>query len=122
MEPMSISESLGFRLSPKALRLYDEMGLLPPSRVDAATGYRSYGADQPARLTTALRQLGMTLAEITVVIDLDPEIATERVADYWSGAETEYAARRDRADFVGDRRRLFRPDCGSSGNRPMSSR
>ena len=30
------------RLSPKALRLYDELGLLPPARVDPATGYRYY--------------------------------------------------------------------------------
>jgi DNA-binding transcriptional MerR regulator len=103
VEPMSISEfARRSRLSPKALRLYDEMGLLPPARVDAATGYRVYGADQlePARLIAALRQLGMPLAEIKVVIDLDPEIAAKRVADYWSGAETEYAARRDLADFV----------------------
>jgi MerR family regulatory protein len=28
------------RLSPKALRLYDELGLLVPDHVDAATGYR----------------------------------------------------------------------------------
>ena len=30
------------RLSPKALRLYDELGLLPPARVDPMTGYRLY--------------------------------------------------------------------------------
>ena len=53
MESMSISEfARRSRLSPKALRLYDEMGLLPPARVDAVTGYRLYGTDQiePARL------------------------------------------------------------------------
>jgi DNA-binding transcriptional MerR regulator len=28
------------RLSAKALRRYDELGLLPPARVDSMTGYR----------------------------------------------------------------------------------
>jgi hypothetical protein len=46
MEPMSISTfAQRSRLSPTALRLYDEMGLLPPARVDAVTGYRFYEAD-----------------------------------------------------------------------------
>jgi PPM family protein phosphatase len=95
MEPMSISEfARHSHLSPKALRLYDEMGLLPPARVDAVTSYRFYGAGQiePARLIAALRQLGMALGEIKVVLDREPEIAADRVADYWSGVETEHAA------------------------------
>ena len=32
------------RLSHKALRLYAELGLLPPARIDPETGYRFYGA------------------------------------------------------------------------------
>jgi PPM family protein phosphatase len=66
------------------------MGLLPPARVDAITGYRFYGIDQieSARLTAALRQLGIPLAEIKVVLDLEPEIAADRVADCWSRVET----------------------------------
>jgi DNA-binding transcriptional MerR regulator len=103
MEPMGISEFARLsRLSPKALRLYDEMGLLPPARVDAGTGYRFYGTDQiePARLIAALRQLGIPLAEIKVVIDLEPEMAADRIAGYWSGVETEHVARRALADFV----------------------
>jgi protein phosphatase len=58
MDPMSISEfARRSRLSPKALRLYDEMGLLPPARIDVVTGCRCYGGDQiePARLIAALR-------------------------------------------------------------------
>lgn len=39
----------------------------------------------------ALRQLGMPLGEIKVVLDLEPEMAADRVADYWSGVETEHA-------------------------------
>jgi PPM family protein phosphatase len=96
MEQMSISEfARRSRLSPKALRLYDEMGLLPPARVDLSTGYRFYGTDQieSARLIAALRHLGIPLAEIKVVLDLEPELAADRLADYWSGVETEHTAR-----------------------------
>jgi DNA-binding transcriptional MerR regulator len=100
---MSISEfARRSRLSPKALRLYDELGLLLPARVDASTGYRFYGTDQveAARLIATLRQLGFPLAEIQVILGLEPEMAADRIADYWSGIETEHAARRDLADFV----------------------
>ncbi len=37
------------RLLPKALRLYDENGLLPPARVDPDTGYRFYRLSQELR-------------------------------------------------------------------------
>jgi MerR family regulatory protein len=37
------------RLSPKALRLYDELGLLVPAEVDAETGYRWYADTQLER-------------------------------------------------------------------------
>ena len=62
LELMSIGEFAGrSRLSPKALRLYDELGLLPPARVDESSGYRFYSADQleQARLIAALRELQM---------------------------------------------------------------
>lgn len=48
MATISIGEfSYVSRLSPKALRLYDELGLLVPVHVDAGTGYRWYEATQP---------------------------------------------------------------------------
>ncbi|MFD8841544.1 MerR family DNA-binding transcriptional regulator, partial [Streptomyces pseudogriseolus] len=52
------------RLSPKALRLYDELGLLTPARVDPDTGYRRYAPQQleQARLVAWLRRLGMPRA------------------------------------------------------------
>src|SRR5699024_5688223 len=64
-------------LSPKALRLYADSGLLVPRRVDPFTGYRSYGSDQVerARLIAALRGLGMGLARIGVLCDLEPRAA-----------------------------------------------
>jgi DNA-binding transcriptional MerR regulator len=108
MELMSISEfARRSRLSPKALRLYDEMGLLPPARVDAATGYRFYGMDQlePARLIAVLRHLGIPLAEIRNVLDLEPEMAADRIAAFWSEVETGHSARRDLADSVVNRLR-----------------
>lgn len=37
------------RLSLKALRLYDSLGLLPPVWVDAESGYRYYAAEQLER-------------------------------------------------------------------------
>jgi protein phosphatase len=44
------------RLSPKALRLYDELGLLPPTRIDRDTGNRFYegGQLERARLVASL--------------------------------------------------------------------
>ncbi|WP_199548361.1 MerR family transcriptional regulator [Streptomyces sp. N35] len=54
------------RLSVKQLRHYDEIGLLAPVRVDPATGYRYYTADQARdALTIALlRELDLPLAVI----------------------------------------------------------
>ena len=63
------------RLSHKALRLYDELGLLRPARVDPDSGYRYYAARQlpQARLIGLLRQLGLSLTEIRAVLDA-PEL------------------------------------------------
>ena len=63
------------RLSPKALRLYAEQGLLLPARVDPATGYRYYAPDQlpRARLIARLRGLGLPLARIGSLADLTAE-------------------------------------------------
>ena len=63
------------RLSPKALRLYAEQGLLPPASVDPATGYRYYAPDQlpRARLIGRLRRLGLPLARIGLLADLTPD-------------------------------------------------
>jgi DNA-binding transcriptional MerR regulator len=44
--PAEFSAATG--LSVKALRLYDERGLLVPARVDRATGYRRYAEGQIA--------------------------------------------------------------------------
>ena len=90
------------RLSPKALRLYDDLGLLPPAFVDPATGYRFYDPAQleRARLVAWLRRLGMPLARIRVVCELAPAQAAQEVAAYWAGVEADTASRRDLAAFL----------------------
>ena len=93
------------RLSPKALRLYDELGLLPPAFVDPASGYRFYDPAQleRARLVAWLRRLGMPLARISAVCDAaesDRAAAAELIRGYWRQVETDTAARRELADFL----------------------
>ncbi|MFD4786800.1 MerR family transcriptional regulator [Streptomyces sp. NPDC058459] len=89
-------------LSPKALRLYDELGLLRPARVDPYTGYRYYAVAQldRARLVAWLRRLGMPLAEIRAVSTLDGADAAREVRAYWARVEAETAVRRDLAAFL----------------------
>src|SRR5512147_2695308 len=61
------------RVSIKALRFYDEMGLLKPVQVDRFTGYRYYEFDQLARLyrILALKDLGFSLEEIGRLLEGD---------------------------------------------------
>lgn len=106
MDLMSIGEFARLsRLSPKALRLYDELGLLPPARVDPDSGYRWYAAGQldHARLVASLRQIGVPLAQIQLILSLEPEAAAQQVGAYWSGTEADHAARRDLAGYLVDR-------------------
>jgi DNA-binding transcriptional MerR regulator len=57
-------------LGVKALRHYDEIGLLPPEAVDEATGYRFYGARQltAAEAIHRLRRLELPLEDIRRVL------------------------------------------------------
>jgi DNA-binding transcriptional MerR regulator len=97
VDQMSIGEfARRSRLSAKALRLYDGLGLLPPARVDEDSGYRFYEPDQlgQARLIVALRQLQVPLAEIKAIVVLDPVQAAERVRAFWAATDAEHTARR----------------------------
>ena len=91
------------RLSPKALRLYDELELLRPARVDPDTGYRYYAAGQlgRARLVAWLRRLGMPLAGIRAVCALEPGEAAREIGAYWARVEAETTARN-----MGSRKRI----------------
>jgi DNA-binding transcriptional MerR regulator len=84
------------RLSAKALRLYDELGLLPPARVDEDSGYRLYepGQLKQARLIAALRQLQMPLADIKAILPLEPIQAAERVRQFWAATDAGHTTRR----------------------------
>jgi serine/threonine protein phosphatase PrpC len=92
------------RLSPKALRLYDELELLRPARVDPHTGYRYYAVAQleQARLVAWLRRLGMPLARIREMCSLPPGPAAREIRAYWARVEAETALRRDLAAFLVD--------------------
>lgn len=96
------------RLSPKALRLYDELGLLTPARVDPVSGYRRYAPAQleRARLVAWLRRLGMPLARIRRVCELAEAPgaagAAQEVRAFWAAVEAETAAGRDLATFLVD--------------------
>ncbi|MFD9601126.1 MerR family transcriptional regulator [Streptomyces sp. NPDC059970] len=92
------------RLSPKALRLYDELGLLTPARVDPVSGYRLYTPEQldHARLVAWLRRLGMPLARIQHVCTLESAAAAQEIRAFWAQVEADTAARRDLASFLID--------------------
>ncbi|HYJ68038.1 MAG TPA: MerR family transcriptional regulator [Nocardioidaceae bacterium] len=59
------------RVSVRMLRHYDAIGLLPPARVDPATGYRAYDASQLSRLNriVALKDLGFMLEQVRSILD-----------------------------------------------------
>jgi predicted transcriptional regulator YdeE/DNA-binding transcriptional MerR regulator len=65
------------QVSPKALRIYDERGLLRPAWIDRFSGYRYYRPAQLARLHTilALKDLGFTLEQIGELLDGDMSAA-----------------------------------------------
>ncbi|WP_188196174.1 MerR family transcriptional regulator [Nonomuraea sp. SYSU D8015] len=92
------------RLSPKALRLYDELGLLRPAAVDGESGYRFYDPAQleQARLIAWLRRLGMPLARIRRICDLPADAAAEDIAAYWQQVLAETTARGQLATFLID--------------------
>jgi DNA-binding transcriptional MerR regulator len=112
MDLMGIGEFARLsRLSSKALRLYDELELLAPARVDLDSGYRwcACGQLDQARLVASLRQIGAPLAQIKVVLGLDASEAVAQVAAWWTGAETQHADRREMASYLVDRLNGKRP-------------
>ncbi len=102
---MSIGEfARASGLTPKALRLYDELGLLAPADVVPHTGYRSYDPAQlgPARLIAALRGVGMPLARIRVVGALPARAAAVEVRSWWRQVEADTLARSEQVHFLID--------------------
>ncbi|MFC4137701.1 MULTISPECIES: MerR family transcriptional regulator [unclassified Microbacterium] len=97
MELMSIGDfARAAGLTPKALRIYDDLDLLPPAEVDDRTGYRFYATEQlgHARLIAALRRVGMPLERIRVALDLPPAAIAAEVTSFWRQTEADVRSRR----------------------------
>ena len=71
LNPSAAAQRLG--VSAKALRLYEQRGLITPSRT--AAGWRAYGPDEMARAAeiVALRALGLSLSQVARVLEDDPQ-------------------------------------------------
>jgi DNA-binding transcriptional MerR regulator len=85
------------RLSKKALRLYDELGLLRAAEVDPDTGYRRYRPDQAERARTIrlLRQAGCSLVETRAVLEAGgAAFALARLREFETRLDQEAAQRR----------------------------
>ena len=81
LNPAEAARRLG--VSAKALRLYEQRGLLTPARTEA--GWRSYGPGEMARGAeiAALRKLGLSLAQVARVLQgdaagLEPALAAHQ--------------------------------------------
>jgi DNA-binding transcriptional MerR regulator len=66
-------------LTVKALRHYDDLGLLKPAHVDPDTGYRTYEAEQVERAETIrrLRQLEVPLEDIARLLGGDERVLVD---------------------------------------------
>lgn len=71
LKPSAAAQRLG--VSAKALRLYEQQGLITPGR--NAAGWRAYGPDEMVRAAeiVTLRALGLSLAQIARVLGDDPQ-------------------------------------------------
>lgn len=77
------------KVTVKTLRYYDEIGLLSPSYVDDATGYRYYSGSQLPRLhrILALKQIGFSLHEIITAMSQD--ISTAEMLQHLQAKQVE---------------------------------
>lgn len=90
------------RVSVKMLRHYDELGLLPPARVDPDTDYRYYSADQLPRLHTilALKELGFSLEQIGTLLTANLSVEQMRRMLTLRRAEIEQQLRAQQARLL----------------------
>ncbi len=122
LNPSEAARRLG--ISTKALRVYEQRGLIAPIR--SAAGWRAYGADEMTRAAdiVALRALGFSLAEVARVLKgdlkvLEPALAAHqavlegRLRDLGLTVEKVRALRDDlgrgQPPTVGDLARLLGP-------------
>jgi DNA-binding transcriptional MerR regulator len=99
--------SAATRLSPKAMRLYAEQGLLVPACTDPGTGYRRYHSGQisRARLIGRLRALHLPLARIAVLLTLSPQARQAELRAWLAAQETELQHRRELVEVLDSTRR-----------------
>lgn len=85
LSPSEAARQLG--VSPKALRVYEQRGLVVPARTGA--GWRAYGPGEMARATevSALRALGLSLARIARVLEGDPASLETALAAHQAALE-----------------------------------
>lgn len=122
LNPSDAARRLG--VSAKALRLYEQRGLIAPART--AAGWRAYGPGEMARVAeiTALRELGLSLSQVARVLEGDSESLEPALAAHQATLEGRVhqlvavvdKVRRLRADIAGGRvpaaselARLLRP-------------
>jgi DNA-binding transcriptional MerR regulator len=92
-ESLTISEFASrTRLTQKALRLYDAQGLLQAAVVDERNGYRFYSPAQieRGRRVSMLRQLGVPLAQIAPMLELDNPAASDALRAYWAQTDARH--------------------------------
>lgn len=89
-------------LSAKALRLYDQRGLLCPDAIDPFNGYRKYSPAQieTARLITMLRRIEMPLEQIGELLNLSPGEQAAQITRYREHEAEQYARRQSLARFL----------------------
>lgn len=100
--PSEAARRLG--VSAKALRLYEQRGLVAPVRT--AAGWRAYGPAEMARATeiAALRALGLSLAQVARVLGGDPQGLAPALAAHQAALEAQARRLAQTLDKVRDLR------------------
>ena len=102
------------QVSVRALRLYDEMGLLKPAHIDRFTDYRYYSLDQLPLLNRilALKDLGLALDQIKQLLRRDLPVEQLEGMLLMKQHDLERSVRDDQARLqrVAARLRLLRDD------------
>ena len=85
------------------LRLYDEMGLIKPSFIDAQTNYRYYDVNQTSRLDLIryMRDMGMSIKDISLLLEKeDIDLIEEKLVERSIQIRSEIKALKSTQDAV----------------------
>lgn len=113
LTPSKAAKRLG--VSTKALRLYEQRGLVTPLRT--AAGWRTYGPSEMTRAVeiVALRALRLSLAQVAQVLDGEPQCLEPALAAHQAALEDQIGQLADSVDKL----RSLRADL-SQGQAPAS--